>query len=300
MNYSTYKEEYLDRQVELVNSVTKGWDFGYPDAEQLKEVYSRENFTPETRHYYFEGDDLVGFVASAVENKEGDIQYGSIQMPFVNLADEVMKKDLEKKLLERAKATLKEKGVNLIRSNFNEKWPVDYIKSFYTEKETLQRTAEILNYKEIGLGPSSGNVVDMNMETHLDIFHKGLINQFPEMTLEQMIGILKQASESQGFVKRLLAIENDMVVAQGRAGIFEDQGFILIFAYHVDGIKYKAEIIRSLLNEIKDRELKIVRLTHTYQDAAPEDGYDDFNLDFVATKRYEMMLFQSVGIIIWR
>jgi hypothetical protein len=96
MKYSNYKEEFLERQVKLVNSVTKGWDFGYPNVEQLKEVYSRENFTPETRHYYFEGDDLVGFIASAVENKEGDIQYGSIQMPFVNLADEELKKELEK------------------------------------------------------------------------------------------------------------------------------------------------------------------------------------------------------------
>ena len=128
MKYSNYKEEFLEKQVKLVNTVTKGWIFNYPSAEQLKETYSGDNFTPDTRHYFFEGDDLVGFVASAVENKEGDIQYGSIQMPFVNLTNEDKKKELETKLIEKAKMTLKEKGVDIIRSNFNEKWPVDFIK----------------------------------------------------------------------------------------------------------------------------------------------------------------------------
>jgi hypothetical protein len=37
-------------------------------------------------------------------------------------------------------------------------------------------------------------------------------------------------------------------------------------------------------------ELKTVRLTHTYQDAGPEDGFEEFDLDFAITKRYEMKL----------
>ena len=291
MIYSTYKVEFLEKQVELVNKVTEGWNFQYPNAEQLKEVYGRENFTKDTRHYLLAEDELVGFVASAVENKEGDIQYGSIQMPFVNLADKEKKQELEIELMEKAKATLKEKGVNIIRSNFNEDWPIDYIKSLFEEKEPIQRTAEIPNFKEIDLGPSSGNVVEIDMERHLDAFHKGVTNQFPEMTMEQMKNILKQAHEGQGHVKRYVVIENDMVVVQGRASIFEDQAFIIIFAYHPNGVKYKAEIIRKLINDIKDTEgLNVVRLTHTYSDAAPEEGFDEFNLKFSKILRYEMKL----------
>ncbi len=291
MKYSTYKEEFLEKQVALVNNVTEGWNFNYPNAEQLKEAYGRENFTPDTRHYLFVEDELVGFVASAVENKEGEIQYGSIQLPFVNLANKKKKQELELELIERAKATLKEKGVNIIRSNFEESWPLDNVKSQYDEKDPIQRTAEISNFKEIELGPSSGNVVEMDMEKHLDAFHKGVITQFPEMTMEQMVNILKQAQDGEGFVRRYLAIENDMAVAQGRAGIFENQVFILIFAYHSDGVKYKAEIVRKLVNDTKDTEgLNIVRLTHTYSDAAPEEGFDEFKLEFSQTKRYEIKL----------
>ncbi len=291
MKYNTYKEEFLEKQVELVNKVTEGWNFGYPDAEQLKEVYGRENFTPDTRHYILLEDELVGFVASAVENKEGEIQYGSIQIPFVNVADKQKKQELEVELMERAKSTLKEKGVDIIRSNFNEDWPIDFVKSLYDEKDPIQRTAEMPNFKEIELGPSSGKVVEIDMEKHLDAFHKGVTNQFPEMTMEQMINILKQAQEGQGYVKNFLAIENDTVVAQGRAGTFEDQAFIVIFAYHNDGVKYKAEIIRKLVNEIKDMEgLNIVRLMHTYSDAAPEVGFDEFKLKFSKIKRYEINL----------
>ena len=162
MKYSNYKEEFLEKQVVLVNSVTEGWIFNYPNAEQLKETYSGEKFTPDTRHYFFEGDALVGFVSSAVENKEGDIQYGSIQLPMVNLRDEEKKKELEIKLLEKAKMTLKEKGVDVIRSYFNETWPVDYMKSLYEEKAPTQRTAEIPKYKEIELGsPSCGKSITL-------------------------------------------------------------------------------------------------------------------------------------------
>jgi hypothetical protein len=65
---------------------------------------------------------------------------------------------------------------------------------------------------------------------------------------------------------------------------------LLHLVVYCNGVKYKGEIIRSLLNEIKDKELKIVRLTHTYQDAAPEDGFEEFDLDFITPKRYEMKL----------
>jgi hypothetical protein len=292
MKYSIYKEEFLKDQVELVSKVTKNWDnYGYPDLEQLKEVYSRETFTPDTRHYLFEEDKLIGFVASAVENKEEDIQYGSIQYPFVDKSDPEERKKIESELMNKAIETLKSNGVHVIRSVFSDKWPVDSVKSLYEEKETLQRQAIISDFRDIPTDEISEDILEIDMEKHLDVFHRGLIHQFPDIDEEQMIQILKRAHDSEGFVKRLLAIENDMVVTQGRAGTFDNQGFITIFAYHDDGVKYKKDIIKGLLRELKKKEdVAEVTLTHTYSDAAAEEGFEEFDLDFTSIKRYEIKL----------
>jgi len=295
MKFSIYKEEFLKDQVELVSKVTKNWDdYGYPDVEQLKEVYSRETFTPDTRHYLFEDDKLVGFVASAVENKEGDIQYGSIQFPFVDKSNPEERIKIEKDLMTKAMETLKTKGVHVIRSIFSEKWPVDSVKSFYEEKEIVQRQAIINNFREVPTDKVSEAILEIDMEKHVSAFHKGIILQFPEMSEEQMIQILKTAHESDGFVKRLLAIENDMVVVQGRLGTFENQSFIIMFTYHEDGVKYKKDIIKGLLRELEKREdITEVSLIHTYRDAAPEEGFEEFDLDFTRMKRYEIKLINS-------
>ncbi|MCY3414167.1 MAG: hypothetical protein INQ03_21155 [Candidatus Heimdallarchaeota archaeon] len=298
MKYSTYKEDYLEDQIQLVTKVTKDWfGFGYPNsAEQLKEVYSRETFTPDTRHYLYDNDKLVGFIASAVENKEGEIQYGSIQYPFVDAGNDEERLKLEQKLLKKATETLKEKGVNIIRSTFNDDWPISSFKSMYEEKQAVQRAAIMENFMKYASTPTSPNIVAMDMEKHIQAFHKGVTKQFPDMTEEQMIEILKRAQEGPGHLKRLLAIENDMVVAQGRIGTFENESdnsvnaFLIIFAYHEDGVKYKAEIIKGLLKELEGKEIKELRLTHTYSDADPESGFDEFNLNFSAFRLYEINL----------
>ena len=76
MDYKTYSEELLDDQLELVTKITKDWThFNYPaDKEGLKNTYSREGFTPETRHYAYLNGKLVGFISSAIENEQDGIE----------------------------------------------------------------------------------------------------------------------------------------------------------------------------------------------------------------------------------
>ena len=48
-------------------------------------------------------------------------------------------------MIEKAKETLKSKGVNKIRSTFSDKWPINSVKSHYTEKEIVQH--ELMLYQ---------------------------------------------------------------------------------------------------------------------------------------------------------
>ena len=47
-----------------------------------------DTFSPETRHYAYENNELVGFLASAVEGEFEGIVYGTIQYPFVSKGNE--------------------------------------------------------------------------------------------------------------------------------------------------------------------------------------------------------------------
>ncbi|NHJ48886.1 MAG: hypothetical protein FK733_13965 [Asgard group archaeon] len=114
IEFKTYKESYLDDQVALIKEVIGKWDWviWYPNEETLKRNYSQEGFTPETRHYVFDGEKLVGFLSSAIEGERDGIVWGSIHLPFIKKGYEHIEKDLMKVTVK----VLEKKGANAIRA----------------------------------------------------------------------------------------------------------------------------------------------------------------------------------------
>jgi hypothetical protein len=114
LNFKTYDESLLDDQIELVKDVIKDWNWviWYPNKKSLQESYSRAGFSPDTRHYIFDGDKLVGFLSSTIEKEIEGVLYGSIHIPFIRKGYE----HIETKLIEKALDVLKTKGAKAIRS----------------------------------------------------------------------------------------------------------------------------------------------------------------------------------------
>ncbi len=114
VKFSIYDESKLDAQIELVQDVIKNWNWviWYPNKESLKESYSREGFSPETRHYAYDGEKLVGFLSSTIERKIDDVLFGSIHIPFIRKGYEYIEEELVKKAI----TTLQTKGAEAIRS----------------------------------------------------------------------------------------------------------------------------------------------------------------------------------------
>ncbi len=114
IEFKTYDESILEKQIELVQDVIKDWDWiiWYPNKESLLESYSQVGFTPDTRHYAFDGENLVGFLSSTIEREIEGVLFGSIHIPFIRKDYEHIETELMKKAIDY----LISKGAQAIRS----------------------------------------------------------------------------------------------------------------------------------------------------------------------------------------
>ncbi|MFW9924753.1 MAG: hypothetical protein ACFFDW_15845, partial [Candidatus Thorarchaeota archaeon] len=115
-----YQEEFLEFQEQVGKEATKEWiNFYQTPATTLKRAYSTPNFDPETKHYAFKGDKLVGFLTSSIAPKsEDDIQRAYLEFPLVLKGHETAV-DL---LIEKGISTLKAKGVKKILARAAKEW----------------------------------------------------------------------------------------------------------------------------------------------------------------------------------
>ncbi|MCG3256123.1 MAG: hypothetical protein KAU62_08580 [Candidatus Heimdallarchaeota archaeon] len=120
MRFEIYNSSRLDDQVKFIEEVSNSWNWKpwYPSKEELLEIYSRESFTSDTRHYVYDGSELVGFLSSAVEGIVDGKQTGSIHIPFVKDGY----KDVEEALMKKTMEVLKSKGVEVVHAYIMPAW----------------------------------------------------------------------------------------------------------------------------------------------------------------------------------
>lgn len=110
---SNYDPKYIEKQVDLVWEITDSWKYPYSTSyDSIKQTYSAENFDPTTRFYAIEGDNLLGYVTSAVvkDSEKGD--YGTLRFPIAKDNDEEIISDL----LEKVENRFIQLGISKIRA----------------------------------------------------------------------------------------------------------------------------------------------------------------------------------------
>jgi len=157
-----YQEEFLDAQEKVGKEATKTWKaFGQTPTAQLKQIYSQPDFDPETRHYCFKDDKLVGFLTSNILEEPEKPKRATLEFPIVLPGHEAA----EDLLFERAIKVLQTKGVTVVRTRVSEVWgktkefaerwgytPVELLGMLYSIElatVSIQETpelAEIANY----------------------------------------------------------------------------------------------------------------------------------------------------------
>jgi hypothetical protein len=107
-----YQKGFEPDQVRIGRHVAQDWIWPYAyDLEDLLEVHARPDFDPETRHYCFLGDEMVGYMFSIVApSQEGEVSTATLDFPRLMPGHE----GAAGLLVERALETLRKKGVSRV------------------------------------------------------------------------------------------------------------------------------------------------------------------------------------------
>ncbi|MFX0094602.1 MAG: hypothetical protein ACFFBD_22900 [Candidatus Hodarchaeota archaeon] len=286
----SYQEEFLDDQVRIGTAVLSQWRFaGQTPKEQLKQTYSQQEFTPETRLYAFHEGKMAGFVTSYVLEEEG-VKKARIEIPIVTKGHE----EARNALFEEATKVLKEKGVKILRTRAGEYWTgtTQLAEAFgfkYTSvlaRESRKRINEI----KISIDPVDVNSYDPKKEFNQLV--KLVMKQFnvPEETAKPVAERyndwkIGEAKSPFGFPQTL--IFHEIIMKEGEIvgrvlGLQAEQygqNVVLLGALYVkdNDEKIRGQLIAAAVRETKKMGLKelLVQIG-----AEGEESYTPYGFEF--------------------
>lgn len=117
-----YQKGFEQGQVQIGLDVAKNWIWPYAyHLEGLLKIHSQPDFDPQTRHYCFLDDKMVGYMFSLVQSGEGTSLTANLEFPRMMPGHE----EAAELLMERAFETLKKKGVSRIDGRVTTMCPGD-------------------------------------------------------------------------------------------------------------------------------------------------------------------------------
>ena len=296
MKLEIFEESRLDDQVDFIDEVTDTWNWKpwYPSKEQLKVIYSREGFTADTRHYVYDGDELVGFLSSAVERIVNGIQTGSIHIPFVKEGNIEVEEELMKKTIE----ILKAKDVKAIYAYIMPAWGnVEEIitkRGFEKTKLLAYRTLiSVKKYVETDYEKPE-NLQDLDLirdkDLVVDIIHKVYLEQIRGITMKEVEKIIDDTIAENNFIAgSTQKIGENITCGLLYKAYQSEKGFLRIFSLLKDKeVNLITETYRFLVQKADRAGIEL--LWHQVPDTSLVDRYKQFQLDFEPLNEYVLRL----------
>ena len=295
MEFKTYEESRLEDLGKLVKEVVSDWpvDPWYPTMSQLKETYANnENFTPETRHFLYDGDTLVAFLASAVEQEVDGVQWGSIHMPFIKKGYE----KVEEKLRDKTIGLLKSRGAQAVyaytRPEFGyipellEKWGFE--KKEETGKRVILSTEKLIDvsYK----APDYIKEIDLKTDEGLELFKKYYLKARKEVEEENFNNTMKTFRENDLTISCVIAKKNK-VLSYGLLYKSDQEGRSFMSSIPIFDTEHSyvlKDVFDYLIHQASKKGYKEVY--HALVDADKEEIYKEMGIEFSPSYRYELKL----------
>jgi hypothetical protein len=118
-----YQKGYEQDQAKIGIEVARHWIWPYAyDLDSLLRVHAQPDFDPDTRHYCFIGDQMVGYMFSLISEPENcGVVSANLDFPRMMPGHE----QAAELLMQKALATLKEKGVSHVIGRITTMCPGD-------------------------------------------------------------------------------------------------------------------------------------------------------------------------------
>ncbi|MFX1253357.1 MAG: hypothetical protein ACFFCZ_17240 [Promethearchaeota archaeon] len=296
VEFKMYDELRLDDHIKLVLEVIEDWDWKpwYPNQEELKRIYSREGFTPDTRHYVYDDEKLVGFLSSGVDGEVDGVLFGSFHIPFIKKGYE----HIEDELFSKTINTLKERGVEAIRTTTMPGWgpmPKMLEKLGFGEQKFLaMRTIFETDAIDVSTfqKPEYIQVVDIIKDREI---LKKTIHSARGTPLEEIDSTLNYfATHDMYYVG--VVVNTELVTTYGM--LYEGPNYEgdTIKRAFISRIPFSKEVDKQILKEVflylvyKAKEMNIDLLWHQIADNVPLEYYDDLSLKFEPFYEYVLRL----------
>lgn len=206
-----FHKGFEDDQERIGKEVAKTWIYAHQtDAERLKDLYSKPDFDPETRHYSFKEDKMVGFLTSKiVEPKEDSKKRANLVFPSVLSGHE----ESVGLLYEKAINVLREKGVEIVESLASPLCgeQIELAQQYgFTHKEDLNNIVYIQKVKKLENGIKATAVRNFNSSQDMDKW-LAVVKKLDNRTDEQLEQI-KGELDDENILAHLIIEDNNEIV----------------------------------------------------------------------------------------
>jgi hypothetical protein len=254
----TYQESFLEDQVKVGTEASKEWQlFGQTNLERLKEAYSQPDFDPETRLYCFKGEELVGFITSAILPEKEDGKTIANLNPPLFLEGHNKAKEL---LITKTVDTLKSKGANVIRTFANDTWTGYREIAEKMEFTKIRDTAYLVGLKvsTIGISTDTTGVLDYDKDRDLEELVQIFIKELG-MTEEQALQNFEVIENSEEMIGHFVIRDGKKIVARTYVAKNTDLPEIYVgYIYAVED-KYRNQLISKAVEVCKEKGIDDLR-----------------------------------------
>ena len=202
---------FEDDQERVGKEVAKTWIYAHQtDAERLKEIYSKPNFDPETRHYSFKEGEMVGFLTTkVVEPKEDGKKRASLVFPSVLSGHE----ESVGLLYEKAISVLREKGIEIVETLVSPLCgeQVELAQQYsFTHKEDLNNIVYIQKVKKLENSIDVTAVRNFDSNQDMDKW-LAIVKKLDDRTDEQLEQIKGEIDDENVIAHLVIEDDNEIV-----------------------------------------------------------------------------------------
>ncbi|MFW9800780.1 MAG: hypothetical protein ACFFD9_10110 [Candidatus Thorarchaeota archaeon] len=261
-NIRHYQEGDEIEQARIGLTMAKEWV--YPtaqSADQLRELYSRDGFDPESRLYCFTKDgEMVGFITSRILEGEDTLR-AELDFPIVQTGHE----EVVDLLFNRAVEVLREKNVHTVESGFGLRGGSDK----WAEKWGYKRIDELgvcynLDLGSVGFKAVTANILPFNSETDLDDCVNIFVSNY-ELPGEAVKNFTMSILENEQTIAYYVQREDGEIVATG--AIMKNRivpTLAMLSAMYDKGLNYLEQLLTKLVERAREEGIERVLMFFTH------------------------------------